>query len=78
MADMRNTIGKTLEETMDEDWKGYWPVIDHEGKILEIIEADNVPQDAIMVDWENGKPIRVDGDHGFDAVLDPWYSQFVS
>jgi len=66
----KNIIGKTMDETMELDWLGYWPIIDEAGTITGIVEADNVPDDAVLVDWENGKAVQVDGTHGFDAVLE--------
>jgi len=63
-------IGTTMDETEVFDWLGLYPIIDKEGVIIGVVEADNVPQDAILVDWENGHPVVVDGQHGFDAILE--------
>lgn len=63
-------VGKTMEETEDFDWLGLYPVIDKNGVIVGVEDADNVPQNAVLVDWVNGKPEVVDGYHGFDAILE--------
>ena len=63
-------VGKTMDETEDFDWTGLYPVVDKSGLIASVVDADAVPQDAVMVDWENGKAMEVDGQHGFDAILE--------
>ncbi len=66
----KSVKGKTLDETEDFDWTGLWPVIDRNGIVIGVEDGDNVPQDAVLVDWENGKAVEVDGQHGFDAILE--------
>ena len=70
MANLNHVIDKTMDETKDEDWLGYWPVINREGIIQEILDGDSLPSDAVMVNWLDGEPVETDGGYGFDAVLE--------
>jgi hypothetical protein len=67
---LQNLIGLRIdsEVVQDADWLGYWPAIDSDGIIQEILDNDSIPEDAIMVDWE-GQPVVVDGSSGFEAIL---------
>lgn len=66
----KNLVGKTMEDTEDFDWLGLYPVIDKNGIIVDVEDADNVPQDAVLVDWVNGNLVVTDAQNGFDAILE--------
>lgn len=70
---LEKLIGKNMNSTAAKqvDWLGYWPEVDEHGIITDILDGDCIPENAILIDGfdKQGKPIIVDGDHGFEAVL---------
>jgi len=59
-----------MEETASMDWIGRWPIIDEDGVIQGLVEADDdVATELSPVDWKDGKAVPTGYDHGFDAFL---------
>ena len=60
------------------DWYDHYPVVDKNGIIRKIIDADVIPEDAILVEWStnrtDGHIVRLDNDqvefYGFEAILE--------
>ncbi|MBT9173474.1 MAG: hypothetical protein DDT21_01875 [Syntrophomonadaceae bacterium] len=70
MKNLLNAIGKTISETNNLDWFGYWPEVGKDDTIIIAIhEMDAVPEDAILF-WEDGE--ETDGTHGFDFIRLPY------
>lgn len=72
LAELQLLVGKRIDETevQDADWLEYWPVINQDGIIQEILNNDDfTSEDEVLVDWVNGQVEIVDGSDGFDAVL---------
>lgn len=61
--DISSVIGKTLDETKDMDWFGFWPELDDDDVIVAVCEGEEIPDDALLF-YADGTP--TDGDHGFD------------
>lgn len=67
---LESLIGSHIEsdKAKTADWDQHYPEIDEDGIITGIFSADQIPDDAVLVNWED-KPIITDGSAGFDAIL---------
>lgn len=57
------------------DWSGRWPQVNERGIIVAVHDGDCIPDSMKMVDWSSskprgGSPIEVDGNTGFEAVME--------
>jgi len=67
--ELQDVAGKTMDETKELDWLGYWPIIDADGIIQGLADQDTDTDDLTPVDWVDGKAVETDPDYGFDAFL---------
>jgi hypothetical protein len=52
-----------------------WPTVTGRGIITGFCDGDNVPSNAVLIDWNSNEPddsgyTVVDGDNGFEAILE--------
>lgn len=68
---LQAAIGKHADDSSDLDWLDYWPLVDENGIVEAVLDTDgiNLLDNYVMVDFENGKPVKVDGYGGFEGVM---------
>ena len=67
-----SVIGRTFAETSPEngyDWQGVWPEVNiNTGIVVAVLDSDTISDDAVLLNYRDGKFVPTDGDYGFDAV----------